>query len=187
GYSLPDYGLRIAFEPTDFVQVNAWINEAMIAQAIGLLGAGTDATVLDLYSGLGNFSLPLARLARQVVGVEGDAGLVERARGNARDNGLGNASFHVADLSTDCSDTDWAGRRYDAVLLDPPRAGAAEVLGVVAASGASRVVYVSCNPATLARDAGRLVNEHGFRLGATGVMDMFPHTIHSEAMALFER
>ena len=187
GYSLPDYGLRIAFEPTDFLQVNARINEAMIAQAIGLLAAGTAATILDLYSGLGNFSLPLARHAQQVVGVEGDPGLVERARANARDNGVGNASFHVADLSKDCSGLDWAGRRYEAVLLDPPRAGAAEVLGVVAASGAGRVVYVSCNPATLARDAGRLVHEHGFRLVAAGIMDMFPHTVHSEAMALFER
>jgi 23S rRNA (uracil1939-C5)-methyltransferase len=186
-YSLPDYDLRIAFEPTDFVQVNGRINEAMIARAIDLLAAGTRATVLDLYSGLGNFSLPLARVAKQVVGVEGDPGLVERARGNARDNGLGNASFHVADLATDCSGLPWAGRRYDAVLLDPPRAGAEQVLGVIAASGAPRVLYVSCNPRTLARDAGRLVHEHGFRLAAAGMMDMFPHTIHSEAMALFER
>jgi 23S rRNA (uracil1939-C5)-methyltransferase len=186
-YSLPDYDLHIAFQPTDFVQVNARINEAMIGQAIRLLGAVAGATVLDLYSGLGNFSLPLARVARQVVGVEGDPGLVERARGNARDNGLGNVSFHVADLSKDCSDLPWAGRGYDGVLLDPPRAGAGQVLGVIAASGASRVVYVSCNPGTLASDAGRLVHEYGFRLAAAGVMDMFPHTIHSEAMALFER
>lgn len=187
GYSLPDYDLRIAFEPTDFLQVNARINEAMIAQAIRLLGAGSDDTILDLYSGLGNFSLPLARHAQQVAGVEGDPGLVERARANARDNGLGNACFHVADLSQDCSGLEWAGRRYDAVLLDPPRAGAEQVLGVVAASGAGRVVYVSCNPATLARDAGRLVHEHGFRMAAAGIMDMFPHTVHSEAMALLER
>jgi 23S rRNA (uracil1939-C5)-methyltransferase len=143
--------------------------------------------VLDLYAGLGNFSLPLARSTAEVVGVEGEAGLVERARETARRQGLTNLSYFAADLTQPVQDAPWAKRGYDRVLLDPPRAGAREVLPVVAGSGAGRVVYISCHPGSLARDAGILVRDHGFRLAAAGVMDMFPHTTHVEAMAVFER
>lgn len=186
-YSLPAFDVTIEFEPTDFVQVNGAVNEAMVDRAVEQLEAGAGEAVLDLFCGLGNFSLPLARRARQVVGVEGDAALVARARDNALRNGLGNATFHAADLFQDSGDSNWARRPYDRVLLDPPRAGAREVLPVVGRCGAGRVVYISCHPGSLARDAGLLVKEHGFRLVAAGVMDMFPHTTHVEAMAVFDR
>jgi 23S rRNA (uracil1939-C5)-methyltransferase len=186
-YTLPAFDVRIRFEPTDFVQVNAALNERMVARAVELLDAGADDRVLDLFCGLGNFSLPLARRAGHVVGVEGDAGLVARARLNAQENGLGNVEFHAANLAADVSAAPWARAPFSRVLLDPPRAGAREVLPVVDRSGASRVVYISCHPGSLARDAGLLVREHGFRLEAAGVMDMFPHTTHVEAMAVFER
>lgn len=186
-YALPAFDVTIEFEPTDFVQVNGALNEAMVGRAVEQLEAGPGETVLELFCGLGNFSLPLARGAREVVGVEGDAALVARARGNALRNGLGNTSFHVADLFQDSGDANWARRPYDRVLLDPPRAGAREVLPVVGRCGAGRVVYISCHPGSLARDAGLLVKDHGFRLVAAGVMDMFPHTTHVEAMAVFDR
>ncbi len=186
-YSLPAFGLRIEFEPADFIQVNGALNEAMVARAVELLDGGPGHRVLDLFCGLGNFSLPLATRAGQVVGIEGEQGLVERARGNAARNGLANTAFHASNLAADMSEATWARGGYDRVLLDPPRAGAREVLPVVGASGASRVVYISCHPGSLARDAGILVHEHGFRLAAAGVMDMFPHTTHVEAMAVFER
>jgi len=144
--------------------------------------------VLDLFCGLGNFSLPIARCAGSVVAVEGDASLVLRARANAVRNGLaGSVEFHVADLFGDITSLPWTREHYDKVLLDPPRAGAKEVLPSVSKSGARRVVYISCHSGSLARDAGLLVREHGFRLAAAGVMDMFPHTTHVEAMAVFDR
>jgi len=187
-YRLPASDVELQFLPTDFIQVNGPLNELMVERALALLEPGPDDSVLDLFCGLGNFSLPLARRARQVVGVEGEAGLVARARQNAQRNGLDNTEFFTANLAAaDLAQSLWAQRRYDKVLLDPPRAGAQEVLPVVAASGAARVVYVSCHPGTLARDAGILVNEHGFRLDAAGVMDMFPHTAHVESIAVFER
>lgn len=187
-YRLPAYDVELQFLPTDFIQVNGPLNELMIERALALLDPGQDDSVLDLFCGLGNFSLPLARRARHVVGVEGEAGLVARARQNAQRNGLDNTEFFTANLAAaDLAQSLWAPRRYDKVLLDPPRAGAQEVLPVVVASGATRVVYVSCHPGTLARDAGILVNEHGFRLSAAGVMDMFPHTSHVESIAVFER
>ena len=186
-YSLPEFAVTLEFEPTDFIQVNAGLNEAMVSRAVGLLDAQPGERVLDLFCGLGNFSLPLARRAGEVVGVEGDAGLVSRATGNAARLGIGNVSYVTADLTAPTLDAPWATRAYQRVLLDPPRAGAREVLPVVGASGAQRVVYISCHPGSLARDAGILVREHGLRLVATGVMDMFPHTTHVEAMAVFER
>jgi 23S rRNA (uracil1939-C5)-methyltransferase len=141
--------------------------------------------VLDLFCGLGNFSLPLARRAGQVVGVEGEASLVARARDNAARNGLGNAQFFTANLADEnIGSALWAGK-FDKVLLDPPRAGAKEVLPVVAKSGAGTVLYISCHPGSLARDAGILVHEHGYKLQSAGVMDMFPHTAHVESAALF--
>ena len=186
-YALPGFDVRIRFEPTDFIQVNAALNARMVSRAVELLGAGRDDRVLDLFCGLGNFSLPLARGAGHVVGVEGEAGLVARARLNATLNGLANVDFHAANLAADTSAAPWARTPCSRVLLDPPRAGAWEVLPVVARSGAERVVYISCHPGSLARDAGALVREHGYRLVSAGVMDMFPHTTHVEAMAVFER
>jgi 23S rRNA (uracil1939-C5)-methyltransferase len=186
-YSLPAFGLRLEFEPTDFIQVNGALNEAMVARAVDQLALAPGHRVLDLFCGLGNFSLPLATRVREVVGIEGDPGLVARARLNAGRNSIENATFHASDLAADVSHAPWARAHYDRVLLDPPRAGAREVLPVVGASGAARVVYISCHPGSLARDAGILVREHGFRLAAAGVMDMFPHTTHVEAMAVFER
>jgi 23S rRNA (uracil1939-C5)-methyltransferase len=186
-YSLPAHDITIEFEPTDFVQINSALNEAMIDRALEMLEPAPADTVLDLFCGLGNFSLPLARRTAQVVAVEGDDALVRRARRNADRNNVTNVEFHVADLFQDVAGLPWARRAYDRVLLDPPRAGAKEVLPMVAASGAKRVVYISCHSGSLARDAGLLVREHGFRLTAAGVMDMFPHTTHVEAMAVFDR
>jgi 23S rRNA (uracil1939-C5)-methyltransferase len=186
-YSLPAFGIHLDFEPTDFIQVNGPLNEAMVSRAVDLLEVGKAHSVLDLFCGLGNFSLPLASRAGEVVGIEGDAGLVERARQNAARNSLANVSFHAANLAEDTIVAPWASRAYDRVLVDPPRAGAREVLPVVGRCGAGRVVYISCHPGSLARDAGILVREHGFRLAAAGVMDMFPHTTHVEALAVFER
>ncbi|MFL6549525.1 MAG: 23S rRNA (uracil(1939)-C(5))-methyltransferase RlmD [Povalibacter sp.] len=187
-YRLPQFDVTLEFLPTDFVQVNAELNERMIDRVIQLLQPTREEEVLDLFCGLGNFSLPLARFARNVVGVEGDAGLVSRAGQNAKRNGLANAEFFTANLAApDLASAAWAKRRYDKVLLDPPRAGALEVLPTVAMTQARRLVYVSCHPGTLARDAGVLVQEYGFKLTAAGVMDMFPHTAHVESVAVFDR
>lgn len=186
-YRLPEFDVEIAFAPTDFVQVNAALNRAMVGRAVELLVPQAGDRVLDLFCGLGNFSLPLARRAGEVVGVEGDAGLVERARANAARNGLRNVEFHSADLAASEQAGSWARLEYEAVLLDPPRAGAREVLPVLDGPRVTRVVYISCHTGSLARDAGLLVHESGFRLTAAGVMDMFPHTAHVESLALFER
>ena len=158
----------------------------MIARALGLLDAKPDDRVLDLFCGLGNFTLPLARTAGQVVGVEGDAGLIRRARENATHNGLGNVEFHAADLAQDLSAHAWMRAGFDRLLLDPPRSGADVVLAQLPLKGLQRIVYVSCHPGSLARDAGFLVNERGWKLRAAGVMDMFPHTAHVESIAMFE-
>jgi 23S rRNA (uracil1939-C5)-methyltransferase len=186
-YRLDTEGITIEFEPADFIQVNGALNQAMVSRALQVLDPQPADTILDLFCGLGNFSLPLARKAQRVVAVEGDAGLVRRARRNAEGNGIGNVEFQVADLFASVRDQTWARGHYDRVLLDPPRAGAREILPLVADSGALRVVYISCHSGSLARDAGLLVREHGFRMTAAGVMDMFPHTTHVEAMAVFDR
>ena len=159
----------------------------MIDSALDLLDAGPGDRVLDLFCGLGNFTLPLARRAGAVVGVEGDAGLVARARDNAAHNGLANVHFHAADLAKDLSGEPWMKAGFDKLLLDPPRAGAAEVLAQLPLKGIDRIVYVSCHPGSLARDAGFLVRERGYTLKAAGAMDMFPHTAHVESIALFEK
>ena len=184
-YEVED-GLSLRYRPLDFVQVNDSINRAMVAQAIELLGVGADDRVLDLYCGLGNFTLPLARRSEQVVGVEGDAGLIARARANALRNGISNVEFLVADLARSQALTDWARAPYTRLLLDPARAGAEAVFEYLPTPTVERVVYVSCHPGTLARDAALLVNR-GFDLISAGVMDMFPHTAHVESMALFVR
>jgi len=186
-FELPGFGLSLEFGPSDFIQVNAGLNQAMIAHALQLLQPGESDVVLDLFCGLGNFTLPLARSAGKVVGVEGDAELVVKARHNAVRNGLENVEFHVADLTADLSGAGWLRHPYSKVLIDPPRSGAEEMLTLIEATGAGRLVYVSCHPGSLARDAGIMVHSHGFKLLAAGVMDMFPHTAHVESIALFER
>ncbi|MCK5640796.1 MAG: 23S rRNA (uracil(1939)-C(5))-methyltransferase RlmD [Gammaproteobacteria bacterium] len=187
GYSLPAYGVDFSFEPTDFTQVNTDINQKMIDKALELLALEPDDRVLDLFCGLGNFTLPIASEVEAAVGIEGDAGLVARARENAQNNGLDNVEFHVADLSEDLSSASWWKGGFTKVLLDPARIGAQETLSHIARLGIKRIVYVSCNPATLARDAGILVNEFGYTLETAGVMDMFPHTAHVESIALFTK
>lgn len=187
-YKLPKFDVTIRFAPTDFIQINSEINSLMIERALEWLGPTSQDRVLDLFCGLGNFSLPIARSGAHVTAVEGDAALVGRARENALLNGLDNVEFHAADLfNAALTEAAWAKRQYEKVLLDPPRAGAREVLPTIAAAGAKRIVYISCHPGTLARDAGVLVNEYGFKLDAAGVMDMFPHTAHVESMAVFSR
>ena len=186
-FRIDEADVEIAFQPLDFVQVNANMNRRMVARALELLDPRLEDRVLDLFCGLGNFALPIARRARTVVGVEGEAGLVARARENAAANGIGNTEFAAADLAADQRGAPWATRDYDKILLDPPRSGAAAVLEYLPRKSVRRVVYVSCHPGSLARDAGTLVRAHGFTLTAAGVMDMFPHTAHVESIALFER
>ena len=183
-YRLAEFDLRIEFAPTEFVQINAPVNAALVSQAVSLLGVTPDSRVLDLYCGLGNFTLPLARRAADVLGVEGDGGLIERARHNARLNGIENASFIEADLAQPLGDLPWLTRRFSHVLLDPPRAGARDVMRTIARIAPERVLYISCHPGSLARDVGMLVHEHRFALEAAGVVDMFPHTTHVESIAL---
>ena len=183
-YHLPDFGLRMAFHPTDFTQVNGELNRHMINRALTMLDPQEDEQILDLFCGLGNFTLPLATRSRYVVGVEGSEEMVRRGFENARENGLNNVEFHAANLCEDFGASSWAARRYDKILLDPPRSGALEIIPVVAALGARKILYISCNPATLARDAGELV-KHGYVLTRAGVMDMFPHTSHVESIAEF--
>ena len=185
GYRLEQWGLELAYRPGDFVQVNAGVNEAMVAQALEWLAPQADERVLDLFCGLGNFALPLARQAREVVAVEGVATMVERAAQNAVSNNLHNVAFYQADLSQPLENAAWAREGFAAVLLDPPRDGAYEVVRKLASLGAKRLVYVSCNPATLARDTVELMKQ-GYRLKRAAILDMFPQTAHVEAMALFE-
>lgn len=184
-YRLPKFGLTLEFLPMDFVQVNAGINEELVATAVRLADLQPTDRVLDLYCGLGNFSLPLAQRAGELLGVEGEAGLVARAVRNVERNGVANARFVTADLTR--SDWSFYRERWDVAVLDPPRTGAETPVAELRESGARRIVYVSCHPATLARDAGVLVGTHGYRLRAARVFDMFPHTHHVEALALFTR
>ncbi|MDT8449308.1 MAG: 23S rRNA (uracil(1939)-C(5))-methyltransferase RlmD [Wenzhouxiangellaceae bacterium] len=186
-YRLESFGVEFEFHPQQFIQVNAEVNRQLTARAVEQMAPAPDERVLDLFCGLGNFSLPLATRAGEVVGVELDEGLIASARANARANGLENARFVAADLQAGVDRLAWMQKPFDAVLLDPPRSGAAEVLPLVARTGARRIVYISCDPATLARDAGSLVHRHGYRLRSTGIADMFPHTAHVESIALFER
>ncbi len=186
-YGIPEFDLTLEFGPLDFVQVNGEMNRKMVARAVELLALTAHDRVLDLFCGLGNFTLSIARRAGTAIGVEGDAQLIRLATHNAARNGIGNASFFVADLTEEPGSASWLQGGYDKVLIDPPRSGAEAILPHVAASGARRVVYVSCHPGSLARDAGILVRDHGYVLQGAGVMDMFPHTGHVESIALFER
>ena len=186
-FRIPAYDITLKFKPLDFVQVNAGMNQRMIDLALQLLDPQPQDRILDLFCGLGNFTLPIARRAANVVGVEGDAGLVRRARENAALNGLPNAEFHAADLTQDVRTQPWVSGGFNKLLLDPPRSGADAVIPQLPLEGVQRIVYVSCHPASLARDAGVLVRDYGFQLKAAGVMDMFPHTGHVESIVLFER
>ena len=187
-FRLPQWDIELLFRPLDFIQVNAKLNEAMIARALELLDVQPGERVLDLFCGLGNFTLPLARASGDgaVVGVEGEAGLVQRARANAAHNGLANVQFHAADLSRDLASQPWLKAGFDKLLLDPARSGAIDVLKQLPLKGLKRIVYVSCHPGSLARDAAYLVNEAGWTLREAGVMDMFPHTAHVESIAVFD-
>jgi 23S rRNA (uracil1939-C5)-methyltransferase len=182
-YALPEFAVRIAFGPTDFTQVNHGVNRVLVARAVRLLEPRPGEAVADLFCGVGNFSLPLARGGARVTGFEASAALIERARANAAANGVA-ARFEELDLAG-------AGfvRRgpFEKLLLDPPREGAMEVVKALPADWPRRIVYVSCDPATLARDAGVLAHTKGFRLEAAGVVNMFPHTAHVESIALFVR
>jgi 23S rRNA (uracil1939-C5)-methyltransferase len=187
-YSLPDFGVTLRFRPTDFTQVNHGINRMLVRRAMALLQPAPGERIGDLFCGLGNFTLPIARLGAQVVGVEGSRSLVERARDNAALNGLAErCEFQVANLfeATEESVADLG--RFDKLLIDPPREGAVAIVKALAANGPQRIVYVSCNPATLARDAAVLVHEKGYVLRGAGIASMFPHTSHVESIALFER
>ncbi len=184
-YELPEFGVRIGFLPTDFTQVNHLMNGVLVRRAIGLLDPRPGERIADLFCGLGNFTLPIARRGARVLGFEGHAGLVSRARANAQTNGLP-AEFAVANLFEADKIPDLA--QFDKLLIDPPRDGAMEVVKQLPeAGGPRRIVYVSCDPATLARDAGVLVHTRGYRLVSAGIANMFPHTAHVESIALFER
>ena len=183
-YEMPEYGLRMRFHPHDFTQVNAQINQKMMTQALGLLALKPEDRVLDLFSGLGNFTLPIGRVAAHVVGVEGSEAMTERGRMNAALHGMTQCEFHAADLTQPIADKPWAQGGFNKLLLDPARSGAAEVLEALDLSGIERIVYVSCNPATLARDVG-ILRARGWELTDAGIMDMFPHTAHVESMAAF--
>ena len=186
-YSLPEFDIVIEFEATDFIQVNGLVNRRMVAAALELLQPDKDDRILDLFCGIGNFSLPLARFCGQVTGVEGDEGLVARARANAVRNGISNATFRCADLSRIDGKERWLADNWTGLLLDPARSGAPEVVRHIQCINPSRIVYISCHPETLSRDLGALVSEHGYRLEAAGIIDMFPHTGHVESIVLLRK
>jgi len=185
-YALDEGRVNIEFGPVDFIQINRDINRSMVDAAAELLLPTREDSVLDLFCGLGNFTLPLARRAKRATGVEGDSALIAKAGANAARNGIGNAAFLVENLFEPAKFGPWADERYDLVLLDPPRAGACGLLERMAQWRPRRVVYISCHPGSLARDAEILVHRHGFSLTCAGVMDMFPHTTHVESLAVFE-
>lgn len=179
-------GIRISFMPRDFIQVNALVNREMVKQAIDWLDVGEQDRILDLFCGLGNFSLPLAGYAKQVVGVEGVDAMVERATANARQNGLKNASFYQANLEESIHDKKWASEGFNKVLLDPARAGASGIMSHIVSINPEKVLYVSCNPVSLSSDVKVLI-ENGYSLQKIGILNMFPHTGHIESMLLFSR
>jgi len=186
-YALPDQNLELGFLPGDFTQVNTDINRKMINRALDMLDLNQNDTVLDLFCGVGNFTLPLATQAGTVVGVEGDEGLVQRAQSNAERNKLANVDFYTANLYEELKPQPWLNQNFTKALIDPPRSGALEILPLINKMGIETLLYISCYPGTLARDAGVLVNEMGYTLVSAGVMDMFPHTGHVESIALFKK
>lgn len=187
-YRLPDFDLRLEFRPTDFTQVNHDVNRVLVRRAMSLMEPAPGERIADLFCGLGNFTLPLARLGAHVVGIEGNAALIDRARRNAEANGLGRqVAYHVANLFTVTPEQLAAWGPFDKMLIDPPREGAIALVKALGDDAPRRIVYVSCNPATLARDAAVLAHEKGYRLDAAGIANMFPHTAHVESIARFER
>jgi 23S rRNA (uracil1939-C5)-methyltransferase len=186
-YQLPDFGITFQFHPTDFTQVNAELNRKMVSLALQLMDLKSDDLVLDLFCGLGNFSLPMAKKCAKVIGVEGSKTMVDRAYMNARNNQLENVDFYAANLDDVVEVNNLVQQRFNKVLIDPPRSGALEIVKQIDAINPERIVYVSCNPVTLARDTDILVNQKGYVLIKAGVMDMFPHTAHVESIALFEK
>lgn len=186
-YSIPKHNIEMSFLPNDFTQVNFELNKKMIDLALDLLDLNENDDVIDLFCGLGNFTLPISRYANKVVGIEGDQGLVERAKANAEQNNITNALFYKADLFEDVSGFEWfRGKNYNKALIDPSRTGAIEIVELLPKLNIERLVYVSCNPSTLARDTAKLISL-GFSLESAGVMDMFPQTAHVESIALFVR
>jgi 23S rRNA (uracil1939-C5)-methyltransferase len=181
-----EIGVQLPFLPSHFIQVNAQVNQQMVDQAMIWLEPKDDERILDLFCGLGNFTLPIAKKAAHVTGVEGVQDMVDWARENAKVNKIANADFYQADLDKSLAKSEWASEKFDKILLDPARAGATGVIDQVSELGAQRVLYVSCNPATLARDSNSLIQQ-GYKLTKLAMMDMFPHTSHLESMALFER
>ena len=180
--------LKIEFQPSDFIQVNPEVNKRMVVNAINYLALQSTDTVLDLFSGLGNFALAMAGSCKQVTAVEGSLAMVKKARDNALLNNINNTEFVYADLYSDeVLTAPWLKRKYNKILLDPPRSGAAAILPALKKMQAEIIVYVSCHPATLARDAAVLVNELGYKLTKAGIMNMFPHTGHVESIAVFEK
>jgi 23S rRNA (uracil1939-C5)-methyltransferase len=186
-YLLPEFDIRISFSPTDFTQVNHAMNQVLVRRALHLLDPQPGERIADMFCGIGNFTLPIARSGAEVLGIEGSKTLIERAQRNAGDNDLPNATFKVMDLFKIDIDTLGALGPFHRMLIDPPRDGAAELVKSLGADLPRRIVYVSCNASTLARDAGMLVHTQGFRLKAAGIANMFPHTAHVESIALFER
>ncbi len=188
GYRLPEFGLRIGFLPTDFTQVNHAVNAVLVRRALSLLDPQPGERIGDLFCGLGNFTLAIARRGARVLGVEGSAGLLARAAGNAQANGLADrVEFRAADLFKVSGETLAGWGPFDRLLIDPPRDGAMTVVKSLGTNAPRRIVYVSCNPSTLARDAEVLVHAQGYTLAAAGVINMFPHTAHVESMAVFDR
>jgi len=182
----PDKGIEIEFKATDFTQVNADMNRAMIQQTLRYLDLKPEDKVLDLFCGLGNFSLPMAKRCSHVIGVEGSDVMTQRASENALKLRLNNCSFYAADLTQNHDDADWSRQTVDKILLDPPRTGAMELIENIDRFKAKRIVYISCQPTTLIRDAAILVTK-GYQLTHLGVMDMFPQTAHVESMAVFDK
>jgi 23S rRNA (uracil1939-C5)-methyltransferase len=193
-YMLPEFGVKMPFKPTDFTQVNHHINRVLVSRALRLLDPQHDERIADLFCGLGNFTLPIATLAREVVGIEGSTTLTDRALENADENGLADkVSFYCRNLFEASTEDFVALGKFDRMLIDPPREGAIAVCQAIVGLGDAhpemkprRIVYVSCNPSTLARDAGLLVHQGGYVLKQAGVVNMFPHTAHVESMAVFE-
>lgn len=188
-YELPDFGLELLFHPTEFTQVNHGVNRMLVRRAMALLKPQAGERIADLFCGLGNFTLPIARLGARVLGVEGSAALVKRAQENAALNGLeARCEFAVANLFEATEESFAALGTLDKLLIDPPREGAIALVKALPVEGGPRsIVYVSCSPATLARDAAVLVHEKGYRLCGAGIANMFPHTSHLESIALFEK
>ncbi|MGE3320465.1 MAG: 23S rRNA (uracil(1939)-C(5))-methyltransferase RlmD [Candidatus Berkiella sp.] len=184
-YTLASQQLTFAFHPTDFTQVNEQMNQKMINQALALLEPKSDDHILDLFCGLGNFSLPFAQRAAKVVGVEGSVQAVTRAKENAKRNGLTNTEFYTYNLEEDVKSQAFAKDPYHKIILDPPRSGAQKIAEDMAHFAPKQILYVSCNSATFVRDAAILVHQHGYKLASVGVMDMFPQTAHIETMGLF--